>query len=132
MPCMVRGPSVLPSLPGERASRRLLRLDRAPAASCPLPQLLSGLLELILRERQGEAVDRGLLKSLVRMLQSLGLYGELLEGQLLQASTEFYRAEAQQRMQVGGSSGSALLSSRAPVSSCRLALWHGPMARIRS
>jgi cullin-4 len=41
--------------------------------------LIRGLLALIDRERQGDAVDRALLASLLRCLGDLGLYGSNFE-----------------------------------------------------
>ena len=38
-----------------------------------------GLLQLIEKERQGDTVDRSLLKSLLRMLSDLGMYGDTFE-----------------------------------------------------
>lgn len=49
--------------------------------SQPLVQsrTVDGLLLLIDRERQGDTVDRSLLKSLLRMLSDLGIYQEAFE-----------------------------------------------------
>lgn len=56
-------------------------------------RVVEGLLLLVEGERSGDAVDRGLLKGLVRMLSSLGLYASALEPPLLQATDRFYAAE---------------------------------------
>ncbi|RWS04501.1 cullin-4A-like protein [Dinothrombium tinctorium] len=60
---------------------------------------IDGLLQLIERERGGEAVDRSLLKSLLRMLSDLQIYKEVFEGKFLQATEELYAAEGQRLMQ---------------------------------
>lgn len=44
---------------------------------------MRGLLSLIERERHGEAADRRLLASLLRMLKDLGLYTERFEARCL-------------------------------------------------
>eukprot|EP00887_Chlorella_sp_A99_P004032 scaffold11.g4032.t1 len=70
-----------------------------PRPALPLPRffvearVVEGLLLLVEGERSGDAVDRGLLKGLVRMLSSLGLYASALEPPLLQATDRFYAAE---------------------------------------
>ncbi|XP_014681402.1 PREDICTED: cullin-4A-like [Priapulus caudatus] len=58
-----------------------------------------GLLLLIESERNGEAVDRSLLKSLLRMLSDLQIYHEVFEVQFLEATNQLYRTEGQQLMQ---------------------------------
>lgn len=57
--------------------------------------LLRGILDLIDRERQGEAVDRQLLAGLVRMLGDLGLYSSTFTPKLLEETATFYKAEGQ-------------------------------------
>ena len=59
---------------------------------------LQGLLTLILKERGGDMVNRSLVRNLLRMLSSLGLYAHF-ESRFLDASEAFYRDEAQQRLQ---------------------------------
>eukprot|EP01137_Pigoraptor_chileana_P033540 Opistho-2@24554 len=54
---------------------------------------VSGLLELVERERIGETVDRSLLKSALRMFGSLGIYAESFEKAFLAASETFYANE---------------------------------------
>ncbi|KAL6758019.1 cullin [Haematococcus lacustris] len=54
---------------------------------------VAGMLQLVERERGGEAVARPRLHSLVRMFTALGTYPEALQRPLLDASTAFYRAE---------------------------------------
>ena len=61
---------------------------------------VDGLLKLIERERSGEAVDRGLLKSLLRMLSDLQIYGEMFEEKFLKATEELYAAEGQRLIQL--------------------------------
>ncbi|GLC45097.1 hypothetical protein PLESTB_001467900 [Pleodorina starrii] len=56
---------------------------------------VEGLLELIERERCGEAVNRPLLKGLLRMLSSLGIYADAFHEPFMRASTQFYRAEGE-------------------------------------
>lgn len=58
-----------------------------------------GLLQLIHHERQGESVDRSLLKSLLRMLCDLQIYQEVFEGKFLDATKELYAEEGQRLMQ---------------------------------
>lgn len=56
---------------------------------------VDGMLELISRERAGEAVSRPLLKSLARMFAALGTYSSALAGPLLEASSRTYHAEGE-------------------------------------
>ncbi|XP_053200258.1 cullin-4B-like [Panonychus citri] len=60
---------------------------------------VEGLLHLIHQERQGETVDRSLLKSLLRMLCDLQIYQEIFEGKFLKATEELYAEEGQRLMQ---------------------------------
>uniref|UniRef100_A0A0L8HIV0 Cullin-4A n=1 Tax=Octopus bimaculoides TaxID=37653 RepID=A0A0L8HIV0_OCTBM len=60
---------------------------------------VSGLLQLIERERAGEAVDRQLLKSLLRMLSDLQIYQEAFEKKFLEATDQLYAAEGHLLMQ---------------------------------
>lgn len=53
---------------------------------------MEGLLALVARERQGEAVDRNRLKSLLRMLSNMGIYADMFEVPFLQRTTQFYQA----------------------------------------
>jgi hypothetical protein len=64
-------------------------------------RVVEGLLALVRAERMGEAVDRPLLKSLVRMLSSLGMYSEVFQPPFLAQAQLFYLAEGQFYMQVG-------------------------------
>jgi hypothetical protein len=52
-----------------------------------------GLLLLVERERHGEAVDRQLIASLLRMLKDLGLYSDRFEAPFLAETAAFYKAE---------------------------------------
>lgn len=56
---------------------------------------VDGLLMLIEQERQGDAVDRTLLKSLLRMLTDLQIYQEAFEAKFLAATERLYSAEGQ-------------------------------------
>ncbi|GAB1605805.1 cullin-4A-like [Argonauta hians] len=60
---------------------------------------VTGLLQLIERERSGEAVDRHLLKSLLRMLSDLQIYQEAFEKEFLGATDHLYAAEGHLLMQ---------------------------------
>ncbi|CAG0898641.1 unnamed protein product [Darwinula stevensoni] len=57
---------------------------------------VSGLLQLIEKERAGEVVDRTLLKSLLRMLSDLQIYREAFEHKFLEATDELYAVEGHQ------------------------------------
>ncbi|CAB3241123.1 unnamed protein product [Arctia plantaginis] len=59
---------------------------------------VDGLLLLIEREREGDAVDRSLLKSLLRMLSDLQIYEEAFEHKFLLATERLYAAEGQRLM----------------------------------
>lgn len=54
---------------------------------------VDGILNLIEKERNGDAVDRGLLKSLLRMLSDLQIYAKVFEGRFLRVTEEFYARE---------------------------------------
>ncbi len=58
-----------------------------------------GILRLVERERSGEAVDRALLTSLVRLFNSLGLYSEALQRPLLEQAQLAYKAEGERLVQ---------------------------------
>ena len=60
---------------------------------------VEGILMLIEKERHGDAVDRGLLKSLVRMLCDLQIYISAFEDKFLLATKQLYQAEGQRKMQ---------------------------------
>jgi len=60
---------------------------------------VDGLLIFIERERNGEAVDRSLLKSLLRMLADLQMYEDVFERKFLQATENLYAAEGQKYME---------------------------------
>ncbi|XP_046734917.1 cullin-4A isoform X2 [Diprion similis] len=59
---------------------------------------VEGLLMLIEKERQGDTVDRTLLKSLLRMLSDLQIYQEAFEAKFLVATERLYAAEGQRLM----------------------------------
>lgn len=54
---------------------------------------------LIEKERQGDSVDRTLLKSLLRMLSDLQIYQDAFETKFLIATERLYAAEGQRLMQ---------------------------------
>lgn len=54
---------------------------------------------LIEKERNGETVDRTLLKSLLRMFSDLQIYKEAFEQKFLMATKHVYQAEGQRKMQ---------------------------------
>ena len=60
---------------------------------------VEGLLLLIEKERNGDAVDRALLKSLLRMLCDLQIYQSAFEEKFLVATKQLYQAEGQRKMQ---------------------------------
>ncbi|XP_050314082.1 cullin-4B [Anthonomus grandis grandis] len=62
-------------------------------------RVVEGLLMLIEKERQGDQVDRSLLKSLLRMLTDLQIYDKAFEHKFLQATERLYAAEGQRLMQ---------------------------------
>ncbi|KAI8048110.1 Cullin family-domain-containing protein [Syncephalis plumigaleata] len=57
------------------------------------PLVLTGLLQLIEQERQGETIDRSLVKTLIDMYRDLSLYSSHFEEPFLHASNVFYEAE---------------------------------------
>lgn len=60
-------------------------------------RLLDTLLELVLRERSGEVINRGLMRNIIKMLMDLGLsvYQEDFEKHFLLVSANFYSVESQ-------------------------------------
>eukprot|EP00191_Tetraselmis_sp_GSL018_P019609 CAMPEP_0177587888 /NCGR_PEP_ID=MMETSP0419_2-20121207/5910_1 /TAXON_ID=582737 /ORGANISM="Tetraselmis sp., Strain GSL018" /LENGTH=773 /DNA_ID=CAMNT_0019078005 /DNA_START=166 /DNA_END=2484 /DNA_ORIENTATION=+ len=74
-----------------------LQLFRTHLASCSEVQsnTVTGLLQLIEAERKGETVNRGLLKHLLRMFSSLGIYTECFESVFLEQTAQFYSAEGE-------------------------------------
>nr|CAI5853256.1 unnamed protein product [Callosobruchus analis] len=62
-------------------------------------RVVEGLLMLIEKERQGDKVDRTLLKSLLRMLTDLQIYDTAFEQKFLQSTERLYAAEGQRLMQ---------------------------------
>ncbi|KAK3443039.1 hypothetical protein EUGRSUZ_B03428 [Eucalyptus grandis] len=60
-------------------------------------RLQDTLLELALRERTGEVINRGIMRNVTKMLMDLGssVYQEEFERPFLEASAEFYRGESQ-------------------------------------
>ncbi|XP_033003618.1 cullin-4A [Lacerta agilis] len=60
---------------------------------------IDGILLLIERERNGEAVDRSLLRSLLSMLSDLQVYKDAFEQRFLEDTNRLYTAEGQRLMQ---------------------------------
>ena len=60
-------------------------------------RLLDTLLELVLRERNGEVINRGLMRNIIKMLMDLGLpvYQQDFEKHFLDVSANFYCRESQ-------------------------------------
>lgn len=63
-------------------------------------KLIDGLLALVDAERNGEAVDRGLLKELLRMLSNLGVYGDSFQWPFLDRAARYFAAEGERLIQV--------------------------------
>lgn len=61
-------------------------------------RVVEGILMLIEKERQGDKVDRTLLKSLLRMLTDLQIYNKAFEQKFLQSTERLYAAEGQKLM----------------------------------
>ena len=59
---------------------------------------IQGLLLLIKLEREGETIDRALLKKLLQMFSSLGTYGASFQKLFLEGTAEFYRLEGEAYM----------------------------------
>lgn len=62
-------------------------------------KLVDGLLALIDAERNGEAVDRGLLKELLRMTSNLAMYGDSFQWPFLDRSARYFTAEGERLIQ---------------------------------
>ncbi|PKU72713.1 cullin-4 [Dendrobium catenatum] len=62
-------------------------------------KIVAGLLELIERERIGEAIDRTVLGHLLKMFTALGTYAEIFEKPFLQSTSDFYASEGVKFMQ---------------------------------
>lgn len=67
-------------------------LDRNPSIGT---RAISGVLELIRTERNGEIVDRSKVKSVLDMLWDVGMYRTHFETRMLEASSVFYDMEAE-------------------------------------
>uniref|UniRef100_A0AAZ3QAS9 Cullin family profile domain-containing protein n=1 Tax=Oncorhynchus tshawytscha TaxID=74940 RepID=A0AAZ3QAS9_ONCTS len=83
-----------------------LFLDRTYTVTVPRPldgavqkRTVDGILEQIERERNGETVDRSLLRSLLGMLSDLQVYKESFEERFLMETNRLYAAEGQRLMQ---------------------------------
>ena len=79
-----------------------LQLFRAHMSEHPEVErkIIDGLLSLVDAERNGEAVDRGLLKQLLRMLSSLGLYSDSFQWPFLDRAARYFAAEGERLIQV--------------------------------
>ena len=72
-----------------------------PASSLPsdvVAKTVRGVLAVIAKERDGEAIDRARVRRLLRMFSSLGLYARHFERAFLDASAAHYRAEGDARV----------------------------------
>ena len=63
-------------------------------------KLVEGLLAMVDAERNGEAVERGLLKDLLRMMSSLGMYAEAFQWPFLTRAERYFNAEGDRLIQV--------------------------------
>ncbi|PKA66042.1 Cullin-4 [Apostasia shenzhenica] len=62
-------------------------------------KIVAGLLELIERERLGEAIDKTVLSHLLKMFTALGIYAESFEKPFLECTSDFYASEGVNYMQ---------------------------------
>ncbi|XP_074568114.1 cullin-4-like [Curcuma longa] len=62
-------------------------------------KVVTGLLRLIEKERQGEAIGRTILSHLLKMFTALGIYTDSFEKPFLQGTSEFYASEGVKYMQ---------------------------------
>lgn len=72
-----------------------LQLFRTHFVSTPHIQdkIVSGIITLINRERDGDTVDSSLLRNNLSMLTAIGMYGSVFEKQFLDLTDEYYRKE---------------------------------------
>lgn len=75
-----------------------IHLTKAEGANSIDTKVVDGLLMLICHERFGDAVDRGLLKSLLRMLSDLDIYHDSFEKKFLNETERVYSQEGQHKM----------------------------------
>lgn len=93
--------------------------------------LTGGLLQLILQERRGEAVDRQTIKDLVAMMTTLQTYDQF-EVQLLSATGDFYKELAQRSIvELDGSAYIALCEQRLREEADRVNLCLNPSSRVQ-
>lgn len=92
---------VLTSSPTRSLFDMGLQLFRAHLGRHPEVErkLVDGLLALIDAERNGEAVDRGLLKELLRMTSNLAMYGDSFQWPFLDRSARYFTAEGERLIQ---------------------------------
>lgn len=78
-----------------------LDLFRIHIVSNPVIQnrIVDGLLMMIEKERNGQTVDKSLVKNLLRMLLDLQIYQDVFEVKFLKETEEMYAAEGQRLMQ---------------------------------
>lgn len=62
-------------------------------------KITESILDLISRERNGEKIDRMLLKNILRMLSDLAIYHDLFETKFLKESQTFYHLEGEKNKQ---------------------------------
>ncbi|KAM7338429.1 hypothetical protein ACRRTK_001913 [Alexandromys fortis] len=88
-----------------------LELFRAHIISDQKVQMktIDGILLLIERERNGEAIDRSLLRSLLSMLSDLQIYQDSFEQRFLEETNRLYAAEGQKLMQEREAFGSTIV-----------------------
>ena len=81
-------------------------------------KLVDGLLGMIEAERNGEAVDRMLLKDLLRMLSSLSMYADAFQWPFLERSKRYFAEEGVRLIQVTTITFFALLYLHAHTHTC--------------
>src|SRR5690348_13109716 len=62
-------------------------------------KIIDSLLDLILKERNGEVIDRILIKNILRMLIDLSIYNDLFEARFLNETQQLYLIESEQNIQ---------------------------------
>uniref|UniRef100_A0A183CMK0 Cullin domain-containing protein n=1 Tax=Globodera pallida TaxID=36090 RepID=A0A183CMK0_GLOPA len=60
---------------------------------------VTGILQLIEKDRRGIQINKQLLKSLIRIFMNLQMYDRAFEREFLKATEQFYREESQQKIQ---------------------------------
>lgn len=62
-------------------------------------KITESILDIISKERNGEKIDRMLLKNILRMLTDLAIYNDLFETKFLKESQQFYHMEGEKNIQ---------------------------------